>query len=178
LSGERLARDDAFALLRRAVTELASGESAVPAEAVRQKVHSMLGRDSESLQQRFFSRILRDAHDASILDVRKRGDSFDVALAASAPPVAEQIGKAVAARAAAAPAAPPAMRSMAPRRAGRGKSGELPPPLLNVGVVDMDEPAPAPAKATPAATQAAPAKKAAKKKTAAKRTTKAKTKTK
>jgi hypothetical protein len=154
-------------LLRRAVTELASGDKPVPSGAVRERVYALLGRDSESLADRHFSRILRDAHDASVVDVRKRGDSYEVAPAAHAPPVADQLGKAEAAHKAAHAAAkvaagdgavaPP--RSITGRRTGRGKNAAPPAHLLSVGVVELD--APPEAEAPKVAKKRAPRKKAA-----------------
>ena len=51
-TGERLTRDEAFDLLRRAVAELVSGDAAVRAGIVRGKARELLGRDSESLSDR------------------------------------------------------------------------------------------------------------------------------
>src|SRR5690606_31588551 len=63
-SGERLTREEAFDLVRRATAQLVSGDAAVSARAVRQRAFELLGRDSESLAERHFTRVLRDAHDA------------------------------------------------------------------------------------------------------------------
>ncbi len=70
---------------------LATGDDAVPSERVRQKALALLGRDSESLSERNFARILRDAHDADVLDLRKRGDAFEVAAATNVASVADQL---------------------------------------------------------------------------------------
>src|SRR5512140_778307 len=136
--GERLTRDEALSLLRRAVAELTTSEDApVPASAVRRKARELLGRDSETLDERFFLRILRDAHDADVIDLRKRGDDYEVAPAAAVASVADQL-------AAAAPAAPEpsqsarsAANAASLRRGmrGRGRGGELPPELLSIGVI-------------------------------------------
>jgi uncharacterized LabA/DUF88 family protein len=136
--GERLTRDEALSLLKRAVAELTTSEDApVPASAVRRKARELLGRDSETLDERFFLRILRDAHDADVIDLRKRGDDFEVAPAAAVASVADQL-------AAAAPVAPePSQSSRSAANAaslrrgmrGRGRGGELPPELLSLGVV-------------------------------------------
>ena len=151
LAGIRLTRDEAFSLVRDAVAALASGDDAMPSEAVRQKAFVLLGRDSESLSERNFARILRDAHDADIVDLRKRGDAFEVAAAASVPSVAAQLEVKEAALKAVADAgraaAPPAPRGMGPRGARTGRTGVKsgpPPKLLLVGVVD-DTPAAEPA---------------------------------
>jgi uncharacterized LabA/DUF88 family protein len=142
MSGERLTREEAFDLVRRAVASLVGGDAAVRASEVRAKAAELLGRDSDSLSERNFSRILRDAHDADVIDVRRRGDDYDVALAASAAPVADQLNVAAGARTGAngPAAAPPAPRGLGPRGSRRGgfggRGGVLPPELLSVGVVD------------------------------------------
>ena len=142
--GERLTRDEALSLLRKAVAELTTSEDKpVPASAVRRKARELLGRDSETLDERFFLRILRDAHDADVIDLRKRGDDFEVAPASAVASVAEQL-------AAAAP--PPVEPSQSARSAanaaslrrgmrGRGRGGEMPPELMNLGVVGSTAPA-------------------------------------
>jgi hypothetical protein len=146
VSGIRLTRDEAFSLVRDAVDALVSVDDAVPGERVRQKAFALLGRDSESLSERNFARILRDAHDADVVDLRKRGDAFEVAAAATAPSVADQLQVKEAAlktaadqvRAANTPAVPRGMgpRS-APARGGRGHVKASPPAnLFLVGVVD------------------------------------------
>ncbi len=152
-AGIRLTRDEAFSLVRDAVAALATGDDAVPSERVRQKAHALLGRDSESLSERNFARILRDAHDGDVIDLRKRGDAFEVAMAASVPSVADQLEvkeaqlKAAAAqeKAANTVAVPRGMGHRgAPARGGRGgfggKATGAMPNLLLLGVVD-DTPA-------------------------------------
>ncbi len=141
-SGERLTKDEAFDVVRRAVAALATGNGAARASDVRSKAFVLLGHDSESLSERNFSRILRDAHDAEVIDLRRRGDDFEVALAVATASVADQLGRAEAA-ATPAPSVAPAHRGMVPRgirtagRSGsRGKAGAPPPELLMVGVVD------------------------------------------
>jgi uncharacterized protein (TIGR00288 family) len=148
-SGERLTRQEAFGLVGRAVAALTSGDRAVPAGAVREKAFELLGRDSESLSERMFVRILKDAHDGDVVDLRRRGDDYEVAQAAQAAPVAEQLNRAAAATSPAArPAGPPTARGMGPRGAGvrgRGPSsrGSEPlPDLLLLGVVEEAAPLP------------------------------------
>jgi hypothetical protein len=141
--GERLTRDEALSLLKRAVAELTTSEDApVPASAVRRKARELLGRDSETLDERFFLRILRDAHDADVIDLRKRGDDYEVAPAAAVASVADQL-------AAAAPVAPePSQSSRSAANAaslrrgmrGRVRGGELPPELLSLGVIGSPAP--------------------------------------
>jgi uncharacterized protein (TIGR00288 family) len=146
VSGELLTRDEAFNLVRQAVDILTGGADApVLASDVRRKARDLLGRDSASLSDRMFVRILRDAHDANVVDLRKRGDDWELAPAAEAAPITEQLQA----------AAPPPAESQAGRSAAaaasfrrgigmRGrKSGarELPPELLSIGVVDFGAPA-------------------------------------
>ncbi|HKS07094.1 MAG TPA: hypothetical protein VJR92_12360, partial [Gemmatimonadaceae bacterium] len=135
-SGERLSRDEALSLVKRAVADLVTGDTPAPSHAVRQRAFELLGRDSESLNDRFFTRILRDAHDAGAIDLRKHGNGYDVAVAAHEAPVMDQLASAAPA-AATAPAAP-RVRSMTGRRPGRSKAGAPPADLLSVGVVELD----------------------------------------
>jgi uncharacterized LabA/DUF88 family protein len=141
--GERLTRDEALTLLKKAVAELTTSEDKpVPASAVRRKARELLGRDSETLDERFFLRILRDAHDADVIDLRKRGDDFEVAPASAVASVSEQL-------AAAAPAAEPSQSARSAANAaslrrgmrGRGRGGEMPPELMNLGVIGGNAPA-------------------------------------
>jgi uncharacterized protein (TIGR00288 family) len=149
VAGERLTRDEAFDLVRRAVIALTRGpDDLTRASDVRGKARELLGRDSESLSDRNFGRILRDAHDANMIDLRRRGDDFEVSRAAEADSVADQLAKAAAARPPqpGAAAAAPARRGMGPRRAApRGRAGAPvggpPPELLSIGVVDFGPPA-------------------------------------
>ena len=142
-SGDRLSRDEAFALVRRAVDSLSQGpEFPVPASQVRDTARELLGRDSETLSERFFHRILRDMHDAEQIDLRKRGDDYEVTASPDAPPIADQLAAAAAPAEAASQAARSAANAAALRRGirgrGRGKGGpgDTPKGLLSVGVVD------------------------------------------
>jgi len=177
--GERLTREEAFDLVKRAAASLVQGDVAVPASALRRRAFELLGRDSESLADRFFNRVLRDAHDADLIDLRRRGDDFEVALPSQVAPVAEQLNRAAAAHAAAAaPASPaPVVRGMGPRRGipakGRGgaRGGMPPADLLLIGVVETPpepaaDPAAEPAAETPAKRRGGRSRAAAKAKTA------------
>ncbi|MBI5600588.1 MAG: NYN domain-containing protein [Gemmatimonadetes bacterium] len=161
VSGVRLTRDEAFSLVRRAVEALTTGDASVMAEAVRVKSRELLGRDSESLSDRNFTRILRDTHDAGAVDVRRRGDSFEVSRVEGAVSVADQLSAAEAQAKADAPPAPvaaPAPRGVGASRglpAKGGRGAKVPPSLLLLGVVD-DTPAVTPP-SEPAAAE--PAKK-------------------
>ena len=147
VAGERLTRNEAFDLVRRAVETLTTDdEDTTRASEVRQRAREILGRDSESLNERMFIRILKDAHDGGVIDLRRRGDDFEVARAAEAVPVADQVARADAAAAPPRPSlgtATPRL-GMGPRGSGprgRGRLDGPPPELLAIGVVD--EPAPA-----------------------------------
>ena len=139
IAGERLTRSEAFDLVRRAVAEVAPGDESVRASEVRRRARQLLGRDSESLSERMFVRILKDAHDEDIIDLRRRGDDFEVARAAEATSVAQQVAEReqAAIAASAPPPAPPSPRvGMGPRTVGaRGRHGAPPPDLLSIGVV-------------------------------------------
>ena len=139
VGGDRLTRDEAFDLVRRAVESLVTGDEAVRASAVRAKARDLLGRDSESLSDRNFPRILKDAHDTDVIDLRRRGDDFEVARAVEAEPVSDQLAKSAAANAPAPTAVPAAPRGMGPRGVagprGRGRPGAPPADLLSIGVV-------------------------------------------
>jgi uncharacterized protein (TIGR00288 family) len=145
--GERLTRDEAFSLVRRAVEILTGGaDTPVLASDVRRKARDLLGRDSESLNERMFVRVLRDAHDANVVDLRKRGDDWELAPAADAAPIADQLQAAApvvsesqAGRSAAAAAS--VRRGMRARGGRASGAMELPPELLSLGVVDFGAPA-------------------------------------
>ncbi len=147
-SGLRLTREDAFSLVRRAVRE--SGPAR--ASQVRAVAREILGRDSESLSERNFLRILQDAHDANLIDLRRRGADYEVAPAAAETPVSEQLAAAEPPKVTApsAPSMPTGMgaRSAPSRGRGRGpigaRVGTPPANLLSVGVVETSRPAPEP----------------------------------
>ncbi|HKN67143.1 MAG TPA: NYN domain-containing protein [Gemmatimonadaceae bacterium] len=146
VAGERLTRNEAFDLVRRAVETLTTDDDdTTRASEVRQRAREILGRDSESLNERMFIRILKDAHDGGVIDLRRRGDDFEVARAAEAIPVADQVARADAAAAPPRPSLGAAPRlGMGPRGSGprgRGRLDGPPPELLAIGVVD--EPVPA-----------------------------------
>ena len=137
MSGERLTRDEAFDLVRRAVAAVTRPDGSARASAVRDRARDLLGRDSESLSERNFIRILKDAHDADVIDLRRRGDDFEVARAEPAPSVAEQVAASTPAPAPRADSGTPARLSLRGRGSGprgRGPSA-LPPELLSFGVV-------------------------------------------
>ncbi|MBC7840799.1 MAG: NYN domain-containing protein [Gemmatimonadaceae bacterium] len=145
LGGERLTRNEAFDLVRKAVAATVKNDLPAALLAVRESAAALLGRDSESLSERNFTRILQDAHDADVIDLRKRGDSWEVAPVQQVEGVSEQLAKHDAAHAPKAPAGPPAPRGMGSRGGSRGGRSSAPPPeLLMVGVVDDAPPIAAP----------------------------------
>ncbi|HEX5439091.1 MAG TPA: NYN domain-containing protein [Gemmatimonadaceae bacterium] len=166
--GERLTRDEAFSLVRQAVDALSHGAAeAIPAADVRSEARTLLGRDSETLSDRYFPRILRDMHAAGLLGLHERDGGYDVLPVAEPAAGAERPAVAAAAATPAdgvatsgAPAAP--RRGMRHRGAGRGAASAavVPPELLAVGVVSNvptgSEPLaapPPPAGITPAPTE-------------------------
>jgi uncharacterized protein (TIGR00288 family) len=148
-SGIRLTRDEAFDLVKRAVASLTKGEEAIPSSTVRAVARQLLGRDSESLNERNFARILQDAHDADMIDLRRRGADYEVANSATAKPVAQQLSASqpAAPKPAAQPPQPHGLSSRLMRgsRGPGGRNAEIPANLLSVGVVSSKrEVAPAP----------------------------------
>jgi uncharacterized protein (TIGR00288 family) len=144
-SGIRLTRDEAFDLVRRAVESVATSDTPARASEVRRTARNLLGRDSESLSERNFTRILQDAHDADIIDLRRRGDDYEVSPAVVAAPIADQLSTAetTATPPSPTPSTPAVPRGMGPRGIpGRGlavrgrKNAEVPSDLLLIGVVD------------------------------------------
>ena len=165
--GMRLTRDEAFELMRRAVEHIAKHGGGTRASDVRGVARELLGRDSESLSERNFVRILKDAHDSDIIDLRRRGDDYEVRPAVVAAPIVDQLGAAALANAPARPVnTTPAPRGMGTRGGGgrsqrSGTKNTAPPlDLLSVGVVDYDSPMVA-APATVAAPTAPPVAQAA-----------------
>jgi uncharacterized protein (TIGR00288 family) len=147
--GIRLRREEAFDLVRRAVGS--NGGSPIRASQARIAARELLGRDSESLTDRNFIRILQDAHDANVVDLRRRGDDYEVAPAAQSTPVSDQLVGAEGGRTSPPPEAQAGAASRVPsigRGRGRGsigaRAGLVPPELLSIGVVETSRPAPEP----------------------------------
>ena len=149
VSGLRLRREEAFDLVRRAVGS--NGGSPMRASHARTAARGLLGRDSESLSERNFVRILQDAHDANIVDLRRRGEDYEVAPAAPSASVADQLATAEGGRTTPPPESQPATAARTPtigRGRGRGpigaRAGVVPPELLSIGVVETTRSAPEP----------------------------------
>ncbi len=157
-SGDRLTKDEAFDLVHRALAAVGNGQTTVSSRDLRRKAFELLGRDSESLNERFFVRILKDANDAELVDLKRRGRDYDVEpRRAGGASVSERLNVAAAAHAgtpaagpatstpsAAVPPAPPATPpapargvGLFGRRDARSGRPTLPPPdLFSVGVVE------------------------------------------
>lgn len=152
MTGERLTREEALDLVQRAVQHTgASTAEPVPAASIRRAARELLGRDSESLNERFFHRILRDAHNAERIDLRLNGDDYVVAPAAAAAadaapasPAAPQGGADPSQAQRSAANAASLRRGMRHRGLRASRPGELPPDLLSVGVVGVTSPTPEP----------------------------------
>ena len=158
-TGLRLTRDEAFDLVKRSVAAVAKEDTAASAAIVRSEARKLLGRDSESLSERNFLRILHDAHDADLVDLRRRGSDYEVAVAVAAAPVDRQLEAAATANAPVVAPAAPIQRGMGSRGIGRGPMGKgaaMPAHLLNIGVVGAKPAASAPVATTPAASAAEP----------------------
>jgi uncharacterized LabA/DUF88 family protein len=160
LSGLRLTRSEALDLVRRTVESLTTTESSIRASGVRMGARELLGRDSESLSERNFERILRDAHDANVIDLRRRGNDYEVSRAVEAKPVSEQLEASAPPPRPPVPSGAPVPRGMGARGLVRGRAagvgGKAPPPeLLTVGMVAPVRSAAA--AAAPAPVAAAPA---------------------
>ncbi len=144
--GERLTRAEAFDVVRRAVEALAStDDDRVSEQPLREQVFALLGRDSESLSERMFPRIVQDAADNGIVRTFRDGGATTVGrIPRPAPSVGDELDRAATvAQAPAPPVAapsftPPAPRGMGPRGVARGRGGRAgapPPELLLIGAV-------------------------------------------
>ena len=149
------ALSEAFGLLRQALSRLGGGDAAVPAEALRETMIELKGGEAEPLEAERFPKLLRQAHDAEIIELAKEPDgAYEVRLrgetvpAPSAPaetaavpeesrePEAEPALHAGEGFAAAAPTSVPA-RGARFRRGSRGPR-VAPPEIPKIGVVEVD----------------------------------------
>jgi len=178
VEGVRLTRDEAFKLVSQAVEAATVGDRPVPSEAVRARARLLLARDSESLSPKNFARILKDAHDAGLLDLRKRGEAFEVTAVIGAPSIADQLAVAEAKATPVAVPTAPAPRGMgirgAPSRGGKTVTKAMPAGLLLLGMVEEPTPAPVAEPVKKGRAKKATADDGAEKKPKAKRVTKKK----
>jgi uncharacterized protein (TIGR00288 family) len=138
-TGLTLAR--AFQLMTEALTEF---RGPATHEQLRSRMVAMLGKEDELLDPERFPRLLRQANDAEVADVRSAGDNeYEISLhrrpayrasEPAAPAVSEENG-AAAPEPAPEPAAPAARRGVRFRRGSRAPSRPAEVPL--VGVVKM-----------------------------------------
>jgi uncharacterized protein (TIGR00288 family) len=150
---------EAFNLLKQALSRLGGGARPVDAEALRETMIELKGEEAEPLEPERFPKLLRQAHDAEIIDLSKEPDgAYEVRLRAG--PEAGPAGAAAEVRAGAAEETggePEPVASAAPGAAGqpaaaaggipsrsarfrRGSRGpRVPPPAIpKVGVVEVD----------------------------------------
>jgi len=153
-SEQPLTLAQAFELMRQSLGELGSP---VGAEAVRNRMAAMNGRNDPLLEKVRFERFLRQAHDAEVADVKKLGeDDFEIStrpgfrvdrpVTASASAATDTGTSAPPARPASrAEAAAPVNGKRAGLRFRRGARGGITrQEIPMVGVVSVEEPAPAP----------------------------------
>lgn len=145
----------AFQLLTRALGELGSN---VPHETLRLRMVALHGKEDPLLEPVRFVKLLRQANDAEVADVRKLGDDAyevsphkaDIAFQRRAPspaaPAAPAAGSAVPAvsgvEAVVTPPGPNGARGGVRFRRG-SRMPARPPEIPLIGVVEIDEPAPA-----------------------------------
>ncbi len=94
--GSGFALGEAFGLLRQALSRLGGGEQPVAAEQLRETMIELKGGEAEPLEAERFPKLLRQAHDAEIIDLSKEDDgAYEVKLRPapepSAAPAAEQV---------------------------------------------------------------------------------------
>ncbi|MGQ0539993.1 MAG: OST-HTH/LOTUS domain-containing protein, partial [Gemmatimonadaceae bacterium] len=77
-SGDRLTKQEAFDLVHRGLESLGNANGGVSARDLRRRAFELLGHDSESLSERMFVHILKDAHDAELIDLRRSGRDYEV----------------------------------------------------------------------------------------------------
>ena len=148
---------EAFALLKQALSRLGGAGQPVDAEALRETMVELKGEEAEPLEPERFPKLLRQAHDAEIIDLSKEPDgAYEVRLraAAEAEPAAaaeargaeaEETGGEPELAAPAAPGQPAPAAGVAgiPSRSARFRRGSrgprVPPPAIpKVGVVEVD----------------------------------------
>lgn len=152
-SGGHLTLAEAFELLSRAIVEL---PAPAPHDALRARMSALHGREDPLLDTGRFFKLLRQAHDAEVAEVKKLGeDNYEISpnptqvkrmhaqkreAAAAAPPRAASEAPASGDGAAAPPVPAPAATSSAALRFRRGsRAPSRLSELSLVGVVKMDE---------------------------------------
>src|SRR3989475_5953742 len=69
---------DAFGLLKQALSRLGGSDQPVSADALRDTMIELNGADAEPLDAERFPKLLRQAHDAEIIDLSKEDDDLGV----------------------------------------------------------------------------------------------------
>jgi len=154
---------DAFGLLKQALSRLGGGDKPVSADALRDTMMELKGDAAEPLEPERFPKLLRQAHDAEIIDLSKEEDGAYAVKLRDEPPAAAALEPAESVAAGdlddandppmPASSAPPSMRSAAPptrggvggvpsrsarfRRGSRGPRA-APPEIPKIGVVEVD----------------------------------------
>ena len=130
---------EAFSLLKQAVGRLGGGAQPVAADDVREAMAEIKG-DAEPLDPVKFPKLLRQAHDAEIIDLAKEEDgAYAVRLRPEAEP-----DQGEAPPPAAAQPAPPGPTAAMPSRSARFRKGSkgrgpiAPPSIPKIGVVEVD----------------------------------------
>jgi hypothetical protein len=129
---------ESFDLMQRALTEL---RAPVPHDQLRARMVALLGREDELLEPARFSRLLRQANDAEVADVRRAGtDGYEIS-----PHRSQRL-----ARAAVVASGPAAGRAAA----GRQAAPPMAEPTLELPIPTQDTAAPEPPAAESARTVA------------------------
>ena len=111
---------DAFGLLKQALSRLGGSDKAVSADELRDTMIELNGADAEPLDVERFPKLLRQAHDAEIIDLSKQDDGvYAVKLREETPPPAS-LAPAASAHAGVLCAAPTATRD--PHAVTRGRA--------------------------------------------------------
>jgi len=136
--GEGLTLARAFELLQRALTELPAPATH---EALRNRMAALHGREDQILAPEAFQRLLRQAHDAEIADVRKVGDGeYEIVARGVERGAAPRPAPEAAASAATLPAQGGAPAARGGVRFRRGSRVGAPPPVIPmIGVVSLEE---------------------------------------
>src|SRR5438445_450255 len=154
--GSGFSLGEAFGLLKQALGRLGAGERAVTADEVRDTMLELSGGPAAPLEAGRFPKLLRQAHDAEIIDLSKEDDgNYAVKLRPAGEPAAAAPNDDTAAQLAGEPmtasslsahdtpaaAAPPGgsvpLRSARFRRGSRGPR-VTPPEIPKIGVVEVD----------------------------------------
>src|SRR5207244_1195825 len=156
---------EAFGLLKQALSRLGGGDKAVSADELRETMIELKGGEAEPLEVERFPKLLRQAHDAEIIDLSKERDgAYEVKLreeSPTSPSMAAATPEPIAVTDADEALDPPMPESSAPppprgraaagpplggipsrsarfRRGSRGPRVGPPPEVPKIGVVEVD----------------------------------------